>query len=188
LDYERLEHFRHLLAVRKSMNGDDEPRGGDVAVGDDGDDDERARHDDDDVVVGPYQVEEQHCYHHMAVAVDAAVECVDDPVAFPAQTHDAPYLVVAVDAAAECADDPTAFPAQNLDAPYPCRDLYTVLVLGRFLYRDHDLSLFLVPFHAPSHPHASFLHLSNLLLLLYHGDIHSSTSHSASRYLHFHST
>lgn len=178
------------------MNGDDGPREGDVV--DDGDDDERARHDDDDVVVGPYlalEVGEEH-YHHMAVAVDAAAECVDDPVAFPAQTHDAPYLVVAVGAAAECVDDPTAFPAQTLDAPYPCRDPYTVLVRGRYLYRDHDhdlsLFLFLVLFHAPSHPHASFLHLSILLLLLYrphyHGDIHSSTSHSASRYLHFHST
>ena len=41
LDYERLEHFRHLLVVRKSMNGDDGLRGGDAGVGDDGDDDER---------------------------------------------------------------------------------------------------------------------------------------------------
>jgi hypothetical protein len=183
------------------MNGDDEPRGGgDVAVGDDGDDDERARHDDD--VVGLHlalEVEvEEHCYHHMAVAVDAAAECVDDfPVAFPAQTLDAPYLVVAVDAAAECVDDPIAVPAQTLDAPYPCRDLYTLLVLGRFLYHDHDLSLFLflVLFHAPSHLRASFSHRPILLLRLlyyphYHGGIHSSTSHSASRHLHlhFHST
>lgn len=177
------------------MNGDDGPRGGDAVVGDDGDDDERARH-DDDVVVGPYlalEVEE-HCYHHMAVAVDAAAECVDDPVAFPDQILDAPYLAVAVDAAAEYVDDPIAFPAQTLDAPYPYRDLYTLLVLGQFLYRDHDLFLFLflVLFHAPpSHPHASFSHLPILLLRLlyylhYRGDIHPSTSHSASRHRHHH--
>ena len=177
------------------MNGDDGPRGGDVAVGDDGDDDERVRHDDDDVVGLHLGLEvEEHCYHHM-VAVDAAAECVDDLVAFPAQSLDAPYLAVAVDAAAECVDDPIAFHARTLDAPYPCRDLYTLLVLGRrFLYRDHDLSLFLVLFHAPSHPHTSFSHLPILPLRLlynphYHDDIHPSTSHSAShRHRHFHST
>ena len=176
------------------MNGDYAPRGGDVAVGDDGDDDERAQHDDDVVGLHLDLEVEEHYYHHMAVAVDAAAECVDDPVAFPAQTLDVPYLAVAVDAGAECVGDPIAFPAQTPDAPYLCRDLYILLVLGRILYRDHDLSLFLflVLFHEPYHPHASSSHLPILLprlcYLHYHGDIHPSTSHSASRHLHFHST
>ena len=174
------------------MNGDDGPRGGGVVVVDDGDDGGE-RHDDDVVGLHLALEVEEHCCHHMAVAVDAV--CVDDPVASPAQTLDAPYLKVAVDAAAECVDVPTAFPAQTLHAPYPCHDLYTLVVLGRFLYRDHDLSLFLCPslFHAPSHPHASFSHLPIRLRLLYlphyHGDTHPSKSHSASRlHHHFHLT
>ena len=122
------------------MNDDDGPHGGDAAVGDDGDDDERAwvQHDGDVVGLNLALEVEGHCYHHMAAAVDAAAEYVDDPVqvAFPAQNLDALYLVVDVDAAAECVDDPTAFPARTRDAPYPCRDLYTSLVLGRFLYHD----------------------------------------------------
>ena len=172
LDYERLEYSRHLLVVKKSMyaivpvHGDDGQHDGDVVVDDDGD--EKAQHDDGEL----HQVLE-----------------VEEP-----RYHHVNEIKMAVDAVAGYADDPAVFPVHALDVPYPCRDLYTLLDLAPLPChdpdRDHVLSLFLsVLFHAltsPSpHPHASSSH-PILLLYRYQGDIHPSTSHSASH--HFRST